>query len=161
MAHAFKSLSAKPTFGSKQTHYYQSDVVNNKRYKQLRISIDEPCNILHKTNNYNQFYLFKNSNTPKCCMYFPVSKYNIVAGQYTALNLSDVCTASNQSYVNPTPDDKCNNSHVQMKSNPSTGVWNSGISAFYQDVSIDPLGQLFGNTQCGELNYTDYMVVNN
>jgi hypothetical protein len=25
---------------------------------------------------------------------------------------------------------------------------------------IDPLGELFGKTQCGELNYTHYMLFN-
>jgi hypothetical protein len=29
---------------------------------------------------------------------------------------------------------------------------------FYINYTIDPYGQLFGNSQCGELNYTKYMV---
>ena len=31
---------------------------------------------------------------------------------------------------------------------------------FYMANTIDPLGELFGRTQCGELNYTKYMINN-
>jgi hypothetical protein len=31
---------------------------------------------------------------------------------------------------------------------------------FYQVNTIDPNGSLFGNTQCGSLNWTQYLVLN-
>jgi hypothetical protein len=36
----------------------------------------------------------------------------------------------------------------------------SATAPFYFTNTIDPLGELFGNSQCGELNYTHYMRYN-
>ena len=37
---------------------------------------------------------------------------------------------------------------------------NSGLKPFYQNYILDPKGKLFGNSQCGELNFTHYMEPN-
>ncbi len=157
MAHAFKTISAKPTFGNTIPPAYQSDLTTHKKFQQLYCASSLPCKKVIQTNNYSELYLFKSKNTPSCCQYFPVSKTNLVAGQYTLLNLTNVCTASKQIKTNPVIPFVCD-TPVKMLVDPSTGIWNSGTTSFYQDVSIDPNGELFGNTQCGELNYTEYMV---
>ena len=41
----------------------------------------------------------------------------------------------------------------------ANGNWNGGMSSFYDDVFIDPFGQLFGLSQCGELNFTEHMTL--
>jgi hypothetical protein len=159
MAHAFKTISAKPTFGNTITTTYQSDLTAHKKFNQLYCAASLPCKKVTQTNNYYDLYLFKSKNSPMCCQNFPVSKTNLVAGQYTALDLIDVCTASKQSTNNPVVPFVCS-TPVKMLVDPSTGVWNSGTTAFYQDVYIDPNGELFGITQCGEMNYASYMVIN-
>jgi hypothetical protein len=78
-------------------------------------------------------------------------------GQYSKLNLQNVCTVSkgpppSQHCSSDAPCNPCqNNDPVQI--DPSTDT-------FYLDYTIDPLGELFGASQCGELNYTRYMVFN-
>ena len=49
---------------------------------------------------------------------------------------------------------KENLNHITTLS--STSV-NPELQPFYQYYTIDPKGELFGNSQCGELNYTRYM----
>ena len=155
MAHAFKTISAKPTFGSERSNYHQSDVVAQHKFKQLRCLSKHSCRKITSTNNYSDLYLFKSNNSTNC-QQFPVSKYNITSGQYTFIDLDGVCTASNQIKTNPSIPFVCD-TPVKMLVDPSTGTWNSGQSAFYQDVTIDPNGELFGNSQCGKLNYIDYI----
>lgn len=159
MAHAFKTISAKPTFGNTTPTTYQSDLTAHKKLQQLYCASSLPCKKITQTNNYANLYLFKSNNAHTCCQNFPVSKTNLVAGQYTILDLVNVCTASKQMNTNPVVPFVCDKP-VKMLVDPSTGVWNSSTTSFYQDVSIDPNGELFGNTQCGEMNYANYMVIN-
>jgi hypothetical protein len=156
MAHAFKTISAKPAFGNTRPLVYQSDLTNHKKIQQLYHESSLPCKKVPQTNNYTDLYLFKSNSTPSCCQNFPVSKSNLVAGQYTVLDLINVCTASKQIKTNPVVPFVCD-TPVMMSVDPTTGIWSSGSTAFYQDVSIDSNGELFGNTQCGELNYIEYM----
>jgi hypothetical protein len=122
MAHTFKTISAKPTFGKLQTNNNQSDYVNRK----------------------------KATICQKNC--------NLISSQYSIENLKGVCTVSSLSpYIAPTPCSQevpctpCQNNNLVII-NPQNAT-----STFYSEYNIDPLGQLFGNSQCGELNYTEYM----
>jgi len=87
----------------------------------------------------------------------PINKSNLIISQYTKTNLKDVCTVSNIfPYFKPVPcssDYPCN---PCQNDNPVI-VDSSSITPFYHNNIIDPLGELFGKTQCGELNYTHYM----
>jgi len=73
----------------------------------------------------------KGKRSPYIC-----GKNDLVVGQYLKMNLNGVTTVSSNSIVAPT------------KKIP-----------FYESNNIDPIGELFGNTQCGELNYTSYLQV--
>jgi len=72
-----------------------------------------------------------------CCKEAPspyiCGKNDLVVGQYLKMNLNGVTTVSS-------------NTIVPTKKIP-----------FYESNTIDPIGELFGNTQCGELNYTKYL----
>ena len=46
---------------------------------------------------------------------------------------------------------------IEAAYNPTSIVIPSS-SPFYENIIIDPCGQLFGNTNCGINNYTKYMV---
>ena len=131
MAHAFKRISAKPTFGTLQEELYQSDYIKKKK---------QQCNDI-----------------------VPVNKSNLIIGQYTKLNLYNVCTVSN----GPPPSTHCEFNNecspcqdediVIINPNNNTTSYND---AFYMNYTIDPLGELFGKTSCGTLNYTNYMIFN-
>ena len=126
MAHAFKTIPAKSTFGTLQKELYQSDYINRKKNK---------CNTI-----------------------LPVNKSNLIVGQYTKLNLYDVCTVSN----GPPPSIHCefNNCNPCQNSGNIVIIDPNSTNPFYYDYTIDPLGELFGKTSCGILNYTNYMVFN-
>ena len=157
MAHAFKTISAKPTFGTLQPNLYQSDYINRKKgiitfckrpciCKNIRVApsyeIINSVNLGFRLNKLNSLHN---------------NKSNLIISQYTKENLKNVCTVSP---LNPyTAPSYCSNS------NPCNPCQNNGAviidplnatTTFYNEYNIDPLGQLFGNSQCGELNYTAY-----
>lgn len=105
MAHALKTIPAKPAFGT----------LTNTGYHML-----------------------------------PFNKTNLIAGQYSKMNLINVCTVSNGS--------PC--STVDSCSGCSTGaiIDVNSTKPFYQVCTIDPQGKLFGKTPCGINNFTNYMV---
>ena len=157
MAHAFKTISAKPTFGTLQQHLYQSDYINRK--KGIIVFCKRPCickNIrvapsYDIINSVNLGFRLNKLNS------LHNNKSNLIISQYTKENLKNVCTVS--PIVTPAP---CSNS------DPCDPCQNNGpviidplnaTTTFYNEYNIDPLGQLFGNSQCGELNYTAYQTI--
>ena len=79
MAHAFKIISAKPTFSGLRTKAFsfQSDYINLKK---ARIA---DCNTVNKCNS--------STNYP----FIPSNKTNLVAGLYSKMDLGHVCTLIN------------------------------------------------------------------
>jgi hypothetical protein len=49
------------------------------------------------------------------------------------------------------------NENLSYVTTLSSTTVNSTLKPFYQYYTIDPKGELFGNSQCGELNFTKYM----
>jgi hypothetical protein len=155
MAHAFKTIPAKPTFGSLTKAGYQSDYISNKKANLLYCNNRDKknCDKLTKVSNYDQYNLFYKgrylNDLNKGCI-LPFDKTNLIAGQYTKMNLTDVCTVSKGS---PCPiDESCSGC-----SDPIIIDVNS-TEPFYQEYTIDPLGSLFGRSACGINNFTKYMV---
>ena len=129
MSQAFK------TFGTIRENLYQSDYINRKKRRINWCNVTPCCkkNKLYCKHNLNNF-----------------NKSNLIYGQYSALNLQNVCTVSKgppptEPYTKP-----CKNADVTIDE--------ADLTPFYAKYTIDPLGELFGRTQCGELNYTHYMV---
>lgn len=170
MAHAFKPIPATPTFGTFRKNLYQSDYINRKKAKLIYCNSKETCGKLLVAADYKERALFKTGrdaiNLLRCSNgIIPINKANLIMGQLTKLDLQKVCTVFNTinytgseclKYINDTefitscPNDK----PVIIDPN------NSSSTPFYQNNIIDPCGYLFGNSQCGELNYTSYMVFN-
>jgi hypothetical protein len=145
MARAFQIISAKPTFGSNAPIIYQSDYINTKKRK---------CNM-------NKVYDFSSYELKNAHLYYNnylVNKSNLISGQYTKLNLNNICVNSNIfPYFKPVP---CSTDYPCNPCQNNNPVIINPINAtipFYQTNINDPLGELFGKTQCGELNYTQYM----
>lgn len=161
MAHAFKKISAKPTFGKLNSELYQSDYINQKKglivFCKLRCQRNKIASSYDSINNYN---IGRNTILNRCNL-LRNNKANLIISQYTKENLNNVCTVSPIApYIAPTPcsnDVPCNpcQNNDAVIIDPSNSV-----NTFYNEYYIDPLGELFGKTQCGELNYTDYMVAN-
>ncbi len=101
-----------------------------------------------KKNMYQSDYLNKKKGVAMACekhcsnnrdTIFSTNKYNLIIGQYTEMNLKDVITVDN---ITSTP----------VVINPSDTI------PFYYTNTIDPYGQLFGDSQCGISNYLHYIV---
>lgn len=149
MVHAFKTIPAKPTFGNIRPNMFQSDYI--KRKKALSTFQSK---IFKKKSSYSydtkyllnkgKYYGINN------CDILPVNKSNLIAGQYTKMDLQDVCDITTfSSTIDPSEND-CIDRCTSVQLDPSV--------IFYENYVVDPCGQLFGNSQCGELNYTHYMV---
>jgi len=155
MAHAFKNVSAKPTFGTLRENLYQSDYINRKKGIITFCKSPATCQKIRVAPSYNtinSFNIGRYTLSLDKCNIFPVSKSNLIIGQYTKANLTNICTVLDlNTYTKPSPEETCqNNNNIIIDPSKS--------EPFYQLYQIDPLGQLFGNTQCGELNYTHYMI---
>uniref|UniRef100_A0A6C0KPY3 Uncharacterized protein n=1 Tax=viral metagenome TaxID=1070528 RepID=A0A6C0KPY3_9ZZZZ len=165
MAHAFSIIPAKPTFGTLRQNLYQSDIINRKKAEIIFCNSKSYCGKLLVSKNYADRILFDKGqisvNNIKCLLakkrfLIPVNKSNLVIGQYSKLDLTPVCSVKNSSEKNIAV--TClENTYLNCSSVPIDP--NSKIP-FYIDKIIDPCGRLFGNTQCGELNYTSYMILN-
>ena len=164
MAHAFAPIPAKPTFGTLRKNLYQSDYLSRKTGALIYCNSKAKCGKLRVAKDYREKLLFNGGkdfiNGLRCSKFnIPVGHSNLVMGQYTKLNLKPVCSVilnqgniANQCYDNPL---LCDLNPNSVKIDPSVN-----LKPFYQNYYIDPCGELFGNSQCGELNYTSLMVFN-
>jgi hypothetical protein len=158
MAHTFKPIPAKPTFGTLTQVVFQGDYISNKKAKLAYCSNSNKavnCNKLVKSHSYDQYNLYNKGRYlnafDKGCI-LPFDKTNLIAGQYTRMNLTDVCAVSNGnpcSLIDSCPE--CLNPTL-IDASPTI------TEPFYQTNTIDPVGSLFGKTQCGINNFTRYMV---
>ncbi len=162
MAHAFAPVPAKPTFGTLKENLYQSDYINRKKGKNTYCSNAKRCNKLINSNSYaniNSFNLGRYALGLKKCKILNENKTELVIGQYTKVNLNNVCIVSN----GPPPSKHCSSENpCDPCQNNTSVIINPSLDepSFYLGHTIDPLGELFGSSQCGELNYTDYMILN-
>ena len=130
MNHLFP-IPAKPTFGTVKPLLYSSDYLNLKKTREIRRE-----SLINKYKNYDDFYLsshYKNE----------INKYNLVYGLYSQENLNHVATVGTNINTENPPS-------IATKINPT-------LKPFYQFYNIDYKGELFGNSQCGELNYVNYV----
>jgi hypothetical protein len=162
MAHAFAPISAKPTFGTLKENLYQSDYINRKKGKYIYCTTPKLCNRLAKSDSYariNSFKLGYYALGLEKCNIMSVNKSNLIIGQYTKLNLNNVCTVSN----GPPPSKYCSSENPCNPCQNNTSViidTSSSSNPFYWEHTIDPLGELFGTSQCDELNFTKHVVLN-
>ena len=125
----FNIIPAKPTFGNLREPLYASDYLQLKKNK---------LNVCFTKQVGKEVYA--------------ANKSNLNANLITKQNLSGVCSLSQNYMDNNSMDDDNNNTCCQK-----TNITNSNVVPFYQQYRIDPKGELFGNTQCGVNNFTNYM----
>ena len=144
MAHAFQPIPGKPAFGNIKSTEYASNYTKNKiaRISYCRDKKNRNCK-----KGYSQFELltykkgFALSRYGFCAGVSPLNYSDLTAGLYTQSNLQNVAVVSDVSYgIVPTTIDPC-------------------VCPFYSYYTIDPKGELFGNTACGLNNFTSYMTL--
>jgi len=129
-SHTFNSFPAKPAFASFQNKLDASDYLSLKKQRYLRYN--RGSNYVNSfdyyyLNNYKNISLLKQINTNNL-------NYNLISKE----NLNYVVTLiDNNGNINP---------YINPEGKP-----------FYKYYKIDPLGQLFGLSQCGINNYVNYM----
>ena len=155
MAHAFKIIPAKPTLGSLRTNAlsFQSDYITLKKSKLVYCNSFYNCGKTKNMSNYNQMNLFNNGqrnsfNYLAKNHLVPFNKSNLVAGLYSKMNLENVCTL-----INGFP---CNNIDTCAACKTAVSVNSGSANPLNWSNTIDPVGALFGNTQCGIQNFTNY-----
>lgn len=148
---------AAKAFGTLRENIYQGDYINRKKSKIIYCSNPVLCNKLSVSNSYEKIKLFKLGRyLSNCNEIIDVNKLAI--SQYTKSDLTNVCTISN----GPPPTTYCSyNTPCNPCQNNTPVIINTSMTVpFYFTNTIDPLGELFGSSQCGELNYTKYMIPN-
>lgn len=162
MTHAFKTISAKPTFGTLKPNLNQSDYINRKKGLITFCKTPSYCGQLKASSSYdirNSFNIGRYTRGLDNSKILSANKSNLIIGQYSKFNVNNICTVSviDPDYP-PAPCDSQNPCNPCQNPN-SVQIDSSLTEPFYQTKQIDPLGELFGRTQCGELNYTQYMTL--
>lgn len=135
MNHLFP-IPAKPTFGTVKPLLYSSDYLNLKKTREIRRE-----SLINKYKNYGSYenhylshqYSYRNK----------FDRYNLIYNLYSQENLNHVATVGTGINTETPPS-------IATKINPT-------LKPFYQFYNIDYKGELFGNSQCGELNYVNYV----
>ena len=159
-------ISANSTFGTLRENLYQSDYINRKKGVIAYCTSPSYCQKIKIAKSYNNLHLFNLGRYKLAldkCNILPVNKSNLIIGQYSKTDLNGVCTVSALSSFTPSID-PCGSQPCNGCQQPADPVVlfppEPNTYSFYELNIIDPFGQLFGKTQCGELNYTNYMVFN-
>ena len=138
----FKIIPAKPTFGNLITKLDAGDYIKKKSATTVLCPIlncRTNSKLLYKQSNLiNYKNLYNTSYT--CCPSSLINKTDLNINLLTEENLETVAVLQ-KNY--PTPTEPTN-----VDPNVS----------FINEYTIDPKGQLFGNTLCGLNNYTHYMI---
>jgi len=141
MAHSFKTNSGKPTFGTFNESLEAGEYIYNKKAKATFCAANK-CVPSTSVGTQGNLLLLNTANKLK---YYPctnfINKANLNINLITKLDLKDVSVIKDVS-----------NNEI-----PSTITL---TAVPFLDYSIDPSGQLFGNTTCGINNYVSYMVYN-
>lgn len=142
MAHAFKTIQGKSSFGVVKESVYQSDYI--ARIK----SRNTFCN-KNPVSHYNRLIQLKHLDNI-CGL--PFNKSDLVTNLYSKINLQDVCVIGKGNTGINIYDCETGNTGCNMASDYDHNI------PFYQQYTIDPCGKLFGNTLCGINNFTNYVV---
>ena len=158
MAHAFKKIPAKATFGALKPDLYQSDYITNKKAKLAFCDIKYLCKNINKASSYNQLNLYNQGRYLKGLevgAIWPFDKADLIFGLYSKMELKNVCTV-----IDGPPCDKIDSCDgcsavTTIDASPLVTV------PFYSTNTVDPVGELFGNSSCGTNNFVNYMVYKN
>lgn len=138
---------ARPTFGTFKKTTDAGDYIHRKKATRATCSpnVVSCCSQLNKTRNNSQsdLILLNNAKLYNRRDNFAFSAKDLNINLITALDLSGVCVVLDTSgNICPTP------------------LEYTALQDFYVRYIIDPKGELFGNTPCGQNNYQHYLRMN-
>jgi len=138
----FTPIPAKQAFGVYQPIQFANDVTVRKSIiNQFCPFNTKTCNKNYQLNNSGDLLAFKKSYKYKNYFYKAYNRSNLNVNLYTKLDLRNVnVLQSNYPTNSPTAIDPNIN--------------------FIENYSIDPKGELFGNTNCGINNYVKFQTIN-
>ena len=169
MAHAFKIIPAKPTFGTLKEVIFQSEYLKNKKSKRSFCTSETQCGRVTKADSYNHRYLYSEGfrlNKLKSCNVLPFDKTNLIANLYSKMEMQHTCSFIHGSTTCVNPEltyasDSCGLvppcCFDACRGSKTITVGTNATLPFNFTNTIDPVGELFGNSQCGTLNFTHYM----
>jgi len=161
MAHAFKVIPAKPAFGTLKQVVYQSDYLERKKALRTVCTSQANCGQIKNAksykqiNEYNEGFRLKQARN---CTILPFNKSNLIINLYSKMDLKYSCPL-----INGFPCINCSdtmNPSCCINACKASKTISNTDKAFNWFHTIDPVGDLFGKTQCGIENYTNYMVFN-
>ena len=168
MAHAFKVIPAKPAFGTLKQVVYQSDYLERKKALRTVCTSQANCGQIknaksyQQVNEYNKGFRLKRERN---CTILPFNKSNLIVNLYSKMDMKYVCPLINSfPCINPYLSD----ANYTETTNPTSCIdackgsktIDHTDKPFNWFHTIDPVGDLFGQTQCEIENYTNYMVFN-
>lgn len=154
MAHAFKKIPAKPAFGVLNHDLYQSDYITNKKSKLAFCDVKYICKNIPRISNYNLYNQYRKGRYLKGLetgAFLPFDTSDLIFGLYSKMDLKNVCTVIDGYPCSNI--DSCGGCSLPTTINASPSV----TEPFYSINTIDPIGELFGNTSCGTNNFINYM----
>jgi hypothetical protein len=168
MAHAFKIIPATPAFGTLKEVIFQSEYLKNKKSKRSFCTSETKCGRVTKADSYNHMNLYRQGfrlNKLKSCNVLPFDKTNLIANLYSKMDMEYACSFTNGlPCVNPEltyASDSCGLvppcCYDACKGSKTLTVGTNATNPFNFTNTIDPVGDLFGKTQCGTENFTHYM----
>ena len=138
----FTPIPAKAAFGTMKPILFANDVTVGKSIvSQFCPFNTKTCNTNYKLNNSGDLLAFKKYYRYKNNFYKPYNTSNLNVNLYTKLDLRNVDVLQ-ANYPVETP----------TKINPSIN--------FNENYTIDPKGELFGNSNCGINNYVKFQTLN-
>ena len=147
----FPTTPGRKAFGVNKQVQNSGDYILNKKTKNTYCNISL-CRPQNKVVNQSDLLLLRKSNyLYNRCVSYNFNKTNLNITLFTKLDLTGVkVLANSQTGVSPTQILPLNTDNfTALTQNP-----------YYTRYTIDPCGELFGNSTCGINNYQDYVVYN-
>jgi hypothetical protein len=145
MAHSFKTYQAKPTFGLYKEPLDGGEYILNKKAKTTFCAANK-CHPSVSVSTQGNLLLLNKSNYLNYYNNVITNMSNLNMNLFTTLNLSDVVVVQ-ENLVGP-PIEIITPAEIPNTSNTIQQLIN---------YTIDPSGNLFGNTTCGANNYEYYL----
>jgi hypothetical protein len=142
MAHSFKTNSGRSTFGTFKEPLDAGDYISNIKAKTTYCK-PNICSSNGYVGSESNLLTLKKANNLAFYSCRNVNRANLNINLITKLNLNNVPVIENMAFESPTV------------ITPPTETTNP-----YLYYTIDPCGNLFGNTTCGENNYINYQEYN-
>lgn len=144
MSRPFKSYSGRAAFAEVNEPMNSGDYTLNKKSK-AAFCAPNICHPNRNINSQSNLLMLRNANTLKFNSFVSnFDKTSLYVNLYTTLNLENLCPIS----------DLSGNCQIPITTTP---LYINSVMPPYEKYIIDPSGDLFGNSPCGENNFTNLM----